>query len=1227
MKKVNKKLLALLMSATLVTAGAGAFVAFNGVDEGTSISASAEITTDRTATCSMSSVAATGDYADAPLFRIAMDTSNKDAAISWGKNNILNSGTYEYLLEYITFNGKSIKAYRDEYKALLDAGEPSPIKYTGMDVDEVEGQDSSSGSWGTVNGTRYMQSNIAEDVVKDKRAIFAPIFVNVTYHSSLGDTIDVYVASSFLAASDITQMGLKAGFELNGYGVSQDVTFYFSGCAGRSDQVDKVVGEITPYKTTETEVYKLDFAVADRFMLIGLSENDYAGTNTTSIPRANLSTLNLYNYIEIDGKKLHSYMSAALGQPFFQVWGREDVFAFNYPDSVDAANVQEVKFLKGCQFPSKAYAIDGGEKMCYQLEKDITFVRMPDGSFVNEATLIKADEVSISNATIGGEANELFVFEITCEKWDFTRNNPADYNYMAEQLRNMRKFIYVNGMSLWDINTTVDDSSYVYVTGDMPNTTAEQDGYKIYSNPTFIYAEKGGHTLRVHVHKDYIGDANEIVVKVARGYKNDGAAIAVGEDVTATVWKKPINVTIDGVAQEGLVYGDKVAKPEDPTKEEAGYTYTFVNWYVVGTDNVYDFEAALEADVAIESRFTKEAIEYTVTFVADGETVAEETYTVEDKEITVPEVPAKEGYIGSWEAYELTTGDVTVNAVYVEEYAKVSIPEALAAADDTKIEVSGTVCVINTIWSEQHGNISVTIEDAEGNQLYLYRMKTNVTVGDVITVKGIMDTYSGKRQVAAGATAEITGHDSSYDYVEMTIVEALATEDNKNVIVTGTVVEIKEAYSSTHNNISVYIADENGTRIYLYRLAGNVEVGQIIKVKGATATYKGAKQITGGTYEAIGTHECSKFTEATCTEAAKCVVCGKANGEALGHSEDAVVTAPTCTEAGYTTYTCTVCGETRVADEVAALGHSASDWIVETEPEIGVAGKQYKECTVCGEKLEEEDIPALEEPAYVEVELGLGETTVEIPAGKFAVSYVPMGEYTVSWTGDATVTLGGAPVESGSVVTVTPRGGNVVITPNGEEACTVVFTVAIYEEPVTELVVGENAINVTVVNNYCAGTEVEFTAVEAGKYVLKVAEGEENADVTLIEENEATWIEEMPYEFELEAGATIKFVIATSNVMLTEDEINLVLEKVEEVAPPTSEEPEVPGDSEEPEVPGDSEEPEVPGDSEEPVDPSEPEEEGKKDKKKGCGSSLGLGMAGALTAVGAALVIKKRKED
>ena len=42
---------------------------------------------------------------------------------------------------------------------------------------------------------------------------------------------------------------------------------------------------------------------------------------------------------------------------------------------------------------------------------------------------------------------------------------------------------------------------------------------------------------------------------------------------------------------------------------------------------------------------------------------------------------------------------------------------------------------------------------------------------------------------------------------------------------------------------------------------------------------------------------------------------------ASGHSYEATVTAPSCTEAGYTTYTCAACGDTYVADEVAATGH------------------------------------------------------------------------------------------------------------------------------------------------------------------------------------------------------------------------------------------------------------------------------------------------------------------
>jgi len=68
-------------------------------------------------------------------------------------------------------------------------------------------------------------------------------------------------------------------------------------------------------------------------------------------------------------------------------------------------------------------------------------------------------------------------------------------------------------------------------------------------------------------------------------------------------------------------------------------------------------------------------------------------------------------------------------------------------------------------------------------------------------------------------------------------------------------------------------------------------------------------------------------TETGLTEGKHCSVCNEvliAQNEvaALGHNYEAVVTAPTCTENGYTTYTCSACDDSYVADETAATGHS-----------------------------------------------------------------------------------------------------------------------------------------------------------------------------------------------------------------------------------------------------------------------------------------------------------------
>ena len=50
---------------------------------------------------------------------------------------------------------------------------------------------------------------------------------------------------------------------------------------------------------------------------------------------------------------------------------------------------------------------------------------------------------------------------------------------------------------------------------------------------------------------------------------------------------------------------------------------------------------------------------------------------------------------------------------------------------------------------------------------------------------------------------------------------------------------------------------------------------------------------------------------------------------AKGHSYSSVITAPTCVEAGYTTFTCTSCDDTYKANEVDATGHSPAEAVKE----------------------------------------------------------------------------------------------------------------------------------------------------------------------------------------------------------------------------------------------------------------------------------------------------------
>ena len=69
-------------------------------------------------------------------------------------------------------------------------------------------------------------------------------------------------------------------------------------------------------------------------------------------------------------------------------------------------------------------------------------------------------------------------------------------------------------------------------------------------------------------------------------------------------------------------------------------------------------------------------------------------------------------------------------------------------------------------------------------------------------------------------------------------------------------------------------------------------------------------------------------------------------GDPAEHSYEAVVTEPTCTKEGYTTYTCH-CGDSYIADQTPALGHDVV-LMEKEEPTCELNGYEYYACSRCG---------------------------------------------------------------------------------------------------------------------------------------------------------------------------------------------------------------------------------------------------------------------------------------
>ena len=261
----------------------------------------------------------------------------------------------------------------------------------------------------------------------------------------------------------------------------------------------------------------------------------------------------------------------------------------------------------------------------------------------------------------------------------------------------------------------------------------------------------------------------------------------------------------------------------------------------------------------------------TIALPATGETYTDVVYAwTSDSEyavvdgtnlvVTVPEAPATATI-----TLTATCGAETVTKTFTVSLTALATEEdivnaAYALKDGESIPgsytLNGVITKIDTPYSEQYGNITVTI--VVGNMadkpIMCYRLKGEgaaaLAVGDNITVTGKIKNYKGTVEFDSGCTLDAANSVAEIMEAAFALADGSAME-NKCTL-TGVITKIDTPYSEQYGNITVTIqvGDMADKPLMCYRLKGegaaDLAVGQTITVYGKIKNYKGTVEFDSG---------------------------------------------------------------------------------------------------------------------------------------------------------------------------------------------------------------------------------------------------------------------------------------------------------------------------------------------------------------------------------------------
>ena len=308
---------------------------------------------------------------------------------------------------------------------------------------------------------------------------------------------------------------------------------------------------------------------------------------------------------------------------------------------------------------------------------------------------------------------------------------------------------------------------------------------------------------------------------------------------------------------------------------------------------------------------------YAVTLKENGVTVD----TLTGNSVELPTATAPEGYtFEGWVAETVDSTDTKPANVYTGSYAPTADITLHALYSQTETTGGGT--------GSESTTVSTTIEDiAATNSWENSKQYTNFTMGDNITVTAIGGGNTGKYYTSGtnwrlyqseDATVTISSN-STISSVKITY----SSSSSGALKLNGTTVSSNDVVNVNANSVTLSVGN-TGT--------GTTGQARITAIEVVLAGSSG-----GTTTTTYTTTTCAHAdTENVAAQSATCTADGYTAGvycndcntyisgheviKSEGHNYESVVTPPTATEQGYTTHTCTTCGDSKVDTYVPALG-------------------------------------------------------------------------------------------------------------------------------------------------------------------------------------------------------------------------------------------------------------------------------------------------------------------